>query len=309
MKELRSIIAACVVTPLCISSCALGADIYATAFDNYGTGTLSGQQAWIGTGGTWAVSGTVNSPQIAANVIGPGVDPGIAPFGGKGRMVRLCTERFANGRTKAWLDLANSGKWAAASAGGNDVLETSVRLFIPSGQALTSAFGIMISRNAIETSGGFLVSAQTGAISLLNGGIASANRTATGATASFNAWNQFVYRWDVATGRGELLVNGASVATHTTTGFGSVYAANLIATTDATPGALNAFGYFEDLAMAAVPAVAPCPGDFNGDRLRDAADLAALLGAWGSAGGDLNGDGTTDAADLAAFLGGWGACP
>ena len=291
MKELRSIIAACVVTPLCISSCALGADIYATAFDNYGTGTLSGQQAWIGTGGTWAVSGTVNSPQIAANVIGPGVDPGIAPFGGKGRMVRLCTERFANGRTKAWLDLANSGKWAAASAGGNDVLETSVRLFIPSGQALTSTFGIMISRNAIETSGGFLVSAQTGA------------------TASFNAWNQFVYRWDVATGRGELLVNGASVATHTTTGFGSVYAANLIATTDATPGALNAFGYFEDLAMAAVPAVAPCPGDFNGDRLRDAADLAALLGAWGSAGGDLNGDGTTDAADLAAFLGGWGACP
>ena len=292
-----------------IAATAAATDIYSTAFDNYGTGTLSGQQAWIGTGGTWAVSGAVNAPQIAANVIGPGVDPGVAPFGGKGRMVRLCTERFLNGRTKAWLDLANSGKWAAASAGGSDVLETSVRIYIPSGQALTSAFGVMISRTAIDTSGGFLVSAQTGAVSLLNGGIASANRTATGASASFNAWNQFTYRWNVATGAGELLLNGAPIATHTTSGFGSVYASNLIATTDATPGALNAFGYFEDLAIAAVPAAAPCPGDFNGDRTRDAADLAALLGAWGSAGGDLNGDGTTDAADLASFLGGWGACP
>jgi hypothetical protein len=40
----------------------------------------------------------------------------------------------------------------------------------------------------------------------------------------------------------------------------------------------------------------------------DAADLAALLGAWGIAGGDVNGDGTTDAADLASLLGAWGPC-
>jgi hypothetical protein len=288
---------------------ALAAEIYSTSFNSYGTGTLSGQQAWVGTGGTWAVSGTVNAPQIAANVIGLGVDPGIDPVGGKGRMTRLCTERFAGGRTKAWLDLANSGRWAVASAGGNDVLETRVKLFVPGGQALTSTFGIMISRTAIETSGGFVVSAQTGAISFLNGGYAPANRVATGATAALNAWNDFVYRWNTLTGAGELLLNGVSVAGHTTGSFGSVYAANLFATTDATPGSLNAYGYFDDFAVAAVAPSSPCAGDFNGDGTRDAADLAVLLGAWGAAGGDLNGDGTTDAADLAALLSGWGACP
>lgn len=288
---------------------ASAAEIYSTSFNSYGTGTLAGQQAWIGTGGTWAVSGVTNAPQIAANVIGPGVDQNVAPVGGKGRMARLCSERFLNGRTKAWLDLANSGRWATASAGGNDVLETRVKLFIPSGQALTSTFGIMISRTALETSGGFLVSAQTGAISFLNGGYAPANRVATGVTAALDAWNDFVYRWNTLTGAGELLLNGASVAVHTTSSFGSVYAANLLATTDATPGTLNAYGYFDDFAVAAVAPAAACAGDFNGDGVRDAADLAVLLGAWGAADGDLNADGTTDAADLAAFLSGWGVCP
>lgn len=47
-------------------------------------------------------------------------------------------------------------------------------------------------------------------------------------------------------------------------------------------------------------------GDLDGDGDVDAADLAILLGAWGSGGAsDLNCDGTTDAADLAILLGGW----
>lgn len=293
---------------LCIASAAQSSEIYATSFDAYGTGTLSGQQAWIGTGGTWAVSGSVNAPQIAANVIGPGVDPGVSPFGGSGRMTRLCTERFLNGRTKAWLDLANSGKWAAASKGGNGVLETRVKLYIPSGQALGSAFGVMLSRDVIAASGGFVVSAQTGAISVLNGGYAPANRIATGAVAPFNTWNDFSYRWNVATGEAALILNGSTVATHTTSAVGAIYASNLIAATDATPGALNAFGYFDDFAVAAVAAVSPCTADLNGDGTRDAADLAQILGAWGSPAGDVNGDGTTDAADLAVLLGAWGSC-
>jgi len=39
----------------------------------------------------------------------------------------------------------------------------------------------------------------------------------------------------------------------------------------------------------------------------DGADLAILLGAWGTAGGpaDLDGSGVVDGADLAALLGGW----
>ena len=52
-----------------------------------------------------------------------------------------------------------------------------------------------------------------------------------------------------------------------------------------------------------------CPGDFNGDRVRNGADLATMLSAWGTAGGDINGDSTTNGADLAGLLSGWGACP
>ena len=54
----------------------------------------------------------------------------------------------------------------------------------------------------------------------------------------------------------------------------------------------------------------PCPGDFDGNREINGADLAFLLGNWGasSASADIDGDGSSDAADLAILLGGWGAC-
>lgn len=56
--------------------------------------------------------------------------------------------------------------------------------------------------------------------------------------------------------------------------------------------------------------VVACPGDLNGDAIVDAADLATLLGAWGTSGtGDIDGDGSTGAADLALLLGAWGGCP
>lgn len=288
--------------------CVRAADIYATGFNTYSTGTLSGQQAWIGTGGTWAVSGLVNTPQIPANVLGPGVAGGVDPVGGKGRMVRLCTERFNGGRTKAWLDLANSGRWEAASGGIDRVLETRIKIHVPSGQSLPSAFGIMISRDPIAISGGFVVSAQDGAISLLNGGYATGNRTATGVSAPLNAWNDFTYRWNVDTGEGTLLMNGVEIGSHVTAATGSVYASNLVAATDAAPGPLNAYGYFDDLGLSAVSSTPECEADLDGNGTRDAADLSALLGAWSTPAADLDGDGTTGAADLAALLAAWGPC-
>gem|GEM_PF-501809 len=287
---------------------AAATDIAVTSFDDYAVGNLSGQVGFTGVGGTWATSGSTNAPFVPASVIGPGTAPGVDPVGGTGKMVRLTTEKFNNGRSKAWLDLLNSGKWAAASVGGNTVLETRIKVFVPSAQRVASTFGIMISKSSFETSGGFLVSAQTGAISLLNGGYAAANRVATGVSASLNQWNEFIYRWNVANGEGSLSLNGSVVANHTTTAFGALYASNLFATTDATPGASNAFGFFDDLVLSAVSPAVPCPPDLNDDGTVDAADLASLLGAWGTAAGDVNGDGNTDAADLAALLGAWGTC-
>jgi hypothetical protein len=49
------------------------------------------------------------------------------------------------------------------------------------------------------------------------------------------------------------------------------------------------------------------PADLNSDGVVDAADLAALIAAWGGAGAaDLNTDGVVDAADLASLIAAWG---
>lgn len=62
---------------------------------------------------------------------------------------------------------------------------------------------------------------------------------------------------------------------------------------------------FQIIKESAVPA---CPADLDGDGAVNAADLAALLSSWGTAGADLDGDGSTNAADLAALLSAWGPC-
>lgn len=52
--------------------------------------------------------------------------------------------------------------------------------------------------------------------------------------------------------------------------------------------------------------VCPSPiGDFNGDFTVNGADLAILLGGWGTPDGDLDSDADTDGTDLAILLGSW----
>ena len=64
-----------------------------------------------------------------------------------------------------------------------------------------------------------------------------------------------------------------------------------------------------NLVIDGPPQGLPCPGDYNGDGLRDGSDLAVLLSGWDTAGSDINGDGTTNGADLTVLLSGWGTCP
>ena len=80
-------------------------------------------------------------------------------------------------------------------------------------------------------------------------------------------------------------------------------------------------GELEDANANSVPdccesggSCAPCAGDITGNGVVDGIDLAAVLGAWGSAGkgefaADVTGDGQVDGADLAVVLSGWGPCP
>ncbi|NPV04888.1 MAG: hypothetical protein HPY67_09170 [Syntrophaceae bacterium] len=59
------------------------------------------------------------------------------------------------------------------------------------------------------------------------------------------------------------------------------------------------------------PNVTPCPGDLNGDRQVNAADLAIFAANYGLSGsGDYNGDGDVDGHDLATLVGAFGTvCP
>lgn len=85
------------------------------------------------------------------------------------------------------------------------------------------------------------------------------------------------------------------------------------------PGYDTDFGWgLVDAHAAVVAAQAttapPCPADLSEDGQVDGADLAIVLGAWGTFGepgivGDVDGDGTVTGTDIAVVLGNWGACP
>jgi formylglycine-generating enzyme required for sulfatase activity len=68
------------------------------------------------------------------------------------------------------------------------------------------------------------------------------------------------------------------------------------------------------LAAPALPAPPACAADITRDGAVNGADLALLLGAWGTTGAggafdaDLDDDGLVAGADLAVLLGAWGAC-
>ncbi len=70
-------------------------------------------------------------------------------------------------------------------------------------------------------------------------------------------------------------------------------------------------GYLVDHAGVDV-FIAECPADLDGDGEVGAADLAELLGNWGSCkecSADLDGNGQVEPFDLALLLGAWGVCP
>lgn len=299
---------------LSLAPCAAAGVVYSTGFDDYLNGNLSGQSAWVGPTGSWATSGSMNSGQTACTVLAS--DGGILPVGGTGKMVRITTERFlGSGRSKGWLDFLNSGKWATASAGGNTVLRTTVSMYIPAGNLLGSSFGVIVYRDAATAAGGFLVNAQTGLVSIANGGYDLASRTATATSVALGQWNTFTLDWNSATGAATLSVNGSTAGSFTSVATGSVYSAQLFSTTDA-PGAgttpLNAYAYFDNFSAEGVAPAPACPADVTGDGVVDGADLGRLLGTWGRATigtpSDLNHDGIVDGADLGIMLGAWGPC-
>jgi len=226
--------------------------IYATDFDSYSTGNLNTNTAWSGIGGTWATTGSVNSGQLAMSVV--------TTPSGSGKAVQGTTEKYLRaGRTKGYLDLANSGKWAAASAGGNSILRTELDVYVLGSQTMASSFGLMSHKSSFEVAAGLMIS-NTGQVWTSNSGYALANRTNTSTTVSLNAWHSLRQDWNSVTGETLAYVDGALVASYTTTNKGSVFASMLFTTSDLASGGSttnNGYGYFDNLSLSAVPVPAP----------------------------------------------------
>lgn len=75
------------------------------------------------------------------------------------------------------------------------------------------------------------------------------------------------------------------------------------------PHLFASFGLLSAL-LASPAAMAACEGDFNGDGIVDAADLAIMFSNFGipGAAGDVNGDGIVDGSDIGFILSVWGPC-
>ena len=226
--------------------------IYATDFDTYtNNANLSGQTAWIGTGGNWATTGSVNTGQTAFYVTS---NPS-----GSGRSVRMTTEKFnSNGRTKGYLDLSNSGKWAAASTGANSatkVLRAEADIYVASGQTINSSYGIMIGDTSFSYSCGMMIS-NSGQVWTANNGYAVANRT-NRTTAALNTWHNFMIDWDTVSGNAKAYLNGTLIADYTPTNKSGVFAVQLFTTTDnggAGSTTTNGFGFADNFSVSSVPA-------------------------------------------------------
>ena len=70
---------------------------------------------------------------------------------------------------------------------------------------------------------------------------------------------------------------------------------------------IGAKGYAEAISLFTLP---QCVADLNADHRVDGADIAVLLGSWGTsdAAADLNGDGNVGGADVTILLNAWGNC-
>ena len=242
-------LAATAAAVICASSQA--ALIYATNFDSYTSANLSGQTAWIGTGGNWATTGSVNTGQTAFMVTSNPT--------GSGKSVRMTTEKFnTGGRTKGYLDLSNSGKWAAASTGANSatkVLRAEASIYVASGQTINSSYGIMIGDTSFSYSCGMMIS-NSGQVWTANNGYALANRT-NRVTAALNTWHSFLIDWDTVSGNAKAYLNGTLIADYTPTNKAGVFAVQLFTTTDnggSGSTSTNGFGFADNFSVSSVPA-------------------------------------------------------
>jgi MYXO-CTERM domain-containing protein len=247
---MKSFLAASAVAVVAASSQA--ALIYSTDFDSFTSGNLSGQTAWSGVGGSWATTGSVNTGQTAFLVTNNPAS------GGTGKSVRMTTEKFnAGGRTKGYVDLSNSGKWAAASTGANSgtkVLRAEADIYVATGQPVTSSYGIMIGDTSFSYSCGMMIS-NTGQVWTANNGYALSNRT-NRVTAALDTWHNFRIDWDTVSGNAKAYLNGVLIADYTPTNKSGVFAVQLFTTTDnggSGSTSSNGYGFADNYSVSSVP--------------------------------------------------------
>jgi len=202
--------------------------------------------------------------------------------------------------TSFWFPTVNH------TVSGNDTLirvEADIR--ITSGGTPSAAWGIDVFDTSLRRIAYAFYSGSTGTIWVFDPvQLASFN---TGQSVQRDTWRRWTFEIDYATRQSTFLLDGVAVGAPT--GFSTLSPpGNTIGDADIRvtgPGtdALELDNYL----ITAVTVDTVCPGDTNGDRVVNGADLSVLLFRFGGPangpqGADFNGDGLCNGADLSVLL-------
>ncbi len=202
--------------------------------------------------------------------------------------------------TSFWFPVVNH-----AVSGNNTLIRVEADIRITTGATPSEAWGIDVFDSALRRVAYAFYSGATGTIWVFDP--VQHVSFDTGQAVQRDTWRRWTFEIDYAARQSIFLLNGiaaaAPVAFSTTNPPGNTLGDADIRVTNPGTDALELDNY----SITAVSVEAECPGDTNGDRAVNGADLSVLLFRFGGPadgpqGADFNGDGLCNGADLSVLL-------
>jgi len=277
--------AACLLTALACGDAAGDAVVYTSeGFEQpaFVTGGLMGQRQWAADPPSAGPKATVQSTSVRSGAQA-------ARFSASGLLV-----------TSFWFPVVNH-----TISGNETLIRVEADIRITSGGTPSAEWGIDVFDASLRRIAYAFYSGTTGTIWIYDPvQLASFN---TGQPVQRDTWRRWTFEIDYAARRSAFLLDGVAVGAPTAFSVvnppgGTIGDADIRVTGPGTD-ALELDNY----TITAVSVEAECPGDTNGDRVVNGADLSVLLFRFGGPadgpqGADFNGDGLCNGADLSVLL-------
>ncbi|MBX3354313.1 MAG: hypothetical protein KF724_01290 [Phycisphaeraceae bacterium] len=280
-----------------------------SGYDLSADGSVAVGLSWVDGCKARGFKWTAATGMIELGLIGDGNSNRASVINATGSIIagfaRMNTPAFADRVPASWSGVTLTGSTLETPDGG---VGGEVQGMNQSGSVLLGNWN----NKASKWTNGGATRTTVGAGSIIPGwtGIAmaiAANETTIGFDISFGfrrAWIQLAGQGPLIDLREYLIANGAALPDD------AFLEVPRRITTDGS--VIIGHGMFTGAWKATLGTTPPgCTGDIappGGNGVVDGADLAVVLGAWGTSGADINGDGNTDGADIALILGNWGQC-